>query len=84
MRLVPRLRHRTAEPMRSCLTTARTVRHSILRSIGWNKFHSRAEAKHCTVDPRHRSVQASHPDNPYTGRSAKPAGLISDKTRALF
>ena len=35
------------------------------------ELHSRAEAKHCTVELRHRSVRTSHPEQSHTGRGAR-------------
>ena len=48
--------HRTAKPVRSCCTTASTVRWSVHAKLERTELHSRALAKHCTVDLRHRSV----------------------------
>jgi hypothetical protein len=50
-----------AERMRSCFTTASTVRRSVDVSRQRTKLHSRAAAKHCTVELRHLERAASHP-----------------------
>jgi hypothetical protein len=65
IRLVPRLGHRTAEPRRSCRTTASTVRWSVHAKLERTELHSRAEAKHRTVELRHRSMRPSIPKFPH-------------------
>ena len=49
-RLVPRLGHRTAEAMRSCCTTASTVRWSVLQ---------RANGPSCTAEQRRSTVRSN-------------------------
>lgn len=84
IRPVPRLGHRTAEPMRSCCTTASTVRWSVHAKRQRAELHSRAAAKHCTVELRRRSMRASHPDTFHTARGARTDGLTGGRARYLL
>ena len=77
-RLVPRLGHRTAEPMRSCCTTASTVRWSVHAKRQRTELHSRAEAKHRTVELRHRSVRGIPSLQIPTPGGARTVGLVDD------